>query len=691
MKREIIRFGRDAFGDPGALSGGAVRREWLETNGIGGFASSTIAGLNTRRYHGLLTAATKPPVGRVLLLSKLEETVIVGDLRYELAVNRYPGALHPRGDRFLKEFRLDPFPVFTYELDGIEIEKRVFMPQGENTTVVEYEMRGSGSHPARECTLEIRPLIAFRDYHGLTHRNDALNRRVDVNGGVATVAPYEGLPALHFAHDAAALEPTGEWYLNFEYEIERERGLDFSEDLFNPFVARFKLHSGGRATMIASTLRRDASQAPTLREAEIERRTRVVAAAPSEEPLVRDLTAAADSFIVERGGLKTIVAGYPWFSDWGRDAMIALPGLTLATGRPEVAKSVLLAFAHAADRGMLPNRFPDGGEAPEYNSVDAALWFFEAVRALMKHTRDTAFVRDNLYARMTEMVDWHVKGARYGIRVAEDGLLSCGEAGVQLTWMDAKIGDLVVTPRSGKPVEIQALWYNALRVLEDLARALGDGAREESAREMADRARHSFNRQFWNAAAGCLYDVVDGEDRDTSIRPNQIFAVSLPNSMLGNGRARQVVDVVKRELLTPLGLRSLSPGDPRYRPRYEGGVMSRDSAYHQGTVWPWLMGPFITAYVKVGTDEGAREQAGRWLDGFREHLREAGLGQVSEVADGDPPHRPGGCIAQAWSVAELLRAAVEDVYLAQPERRIENPPVRRCLPRRARLSPADRR
>jgi predicted glycogen debranching enzyme len=347
--------------------------------------------------------------------------------------------------------------------------------------------------------------------------------------------------------------------------------------------------------------------------------------------------------------------------------MIALPGLTLITGRADIAKSILLAFAQHVDRGMLPNRFPDAGEQPEYNTVDATLWFFEAVRALLHYTDDSEFVRANLYSALASIIDWHVRGTRYGIRVDDDGLLASGEPGVQLTWMDAKVGDWVVTPRHGKPVEIQALWYNALRIMEQLAHEFDDEADEERYSGMAARAHRSFNKLFWNEAAGCLYDVVNGDAREASIRPNQIFAASLPHSMLSREKAKRVVEVVERELLTPYGLRSLAPSDPQYRGRYEGGPSSRDGVYHQGTVWAWLMGPFITAYIKAnrGTKK-SRQQAAQWLTGFREHLSDAGLGQISEIFDGDPPHQPRGCMAQAWSVAELLRAAVEDVFELKP-------------------------
>ncbi len=658
MTADIIRVDQEACRD----LDGACKLEWLETNGLGGFASSTVIGLNTRRYHGLLTAATKPPVGRVALLSKMEETLLVDGRRFDLSANRYPGAVHPQGHRYLREFRLDPFPTFVYEVEGIEIEKRVFMVHGENTTVVEYEIRSTATHVS-SCALEVRPLVAFRDYHASTHRNDALNPSVRRENDVATIAPYAGLPELHFGHSPAALEITGEWYFNFEYAREQERGLDAHEDLFNPFLLRFAARDGATATVIASTEVRPAALAMQLRAQEIQRRKRVIESAPSDQPLIQRLTAAAGQFIVQRGTLNSIIAGYHWFADWGRDTMIALPGIALVTGRHDVARNILEAFAQSADQGMLPNRFPDAGESPEYNTVDATLWFFEAVRSYLKYTGDWEFVRKRLYPALKDMVDWHVRGTRYGIHVDEDGLLRCGEPGVQLTWMDAKVGDWVVTPRMGKPVEIQALWYNALRILRELADKFGDVALARSLDERSRRAKESFHQQFWNAQAGCLYDVVDGDHRDSTLRPNQIFAVSLPHGMLPLTKQRQVVEIVERELLTPLGLRSLSPDDPNYRPRYEGGVLERDSAYHQGTVWPWLLGPFISAYVKVhGRGRRARQRAEELLSGFEGHVRTAALGQISEIADADLPHQPRGCVAQAWSVGELLRAVVEDVY-----------------------------
>jgi predicted glycogen debranching enzyme len=655
----MIQFNQEICGNLDS----AVRREWLETNGLGGFASSTIIGLNTRRYHGLLVAATKPPVGREVLLSKLEETLWIDGQSFDLSANRYPGVVHPQGFRFLANFRLDPFPIFTYEVEGIAIEKTVFMVYGENTAVVQYQFKiANRSQPPKSVRLEVRPLVAFRDYHSTTHANGALNVNVEIAPELAAVTPYQGLPTLYLAHNAIELQKTGDWYKNFEYDVERERGLDFVEDLFNHFVVRFDLLANRQASIIASIEPRDVAKADPYRQAEIKRREAVVQSAPLTGEFIRTLTAACDQFIVARKDKKTIIAGYHWFSDWGRDTMISLAGLTLPTGKYEVARSILSTFARNVDQGMLPNRFPDAGETPEYNTVDATLWFFEAARAYLAYAGDEEFVRSELYPVFADIVSWHVRGTRYGIKVDASGLLESGEPGVQLTWMDAKVGDWVVTPRRGRPVEIQALWYNALCIMEALARRFEDDASQKRYRNMAAMANWAFNRLFWNEKENCLYDVVDGEHADASIRPNQIFAVSLRYSMLSPDRSQSVVAKVRERLLTPYGLRTLAPGDPQYRGRFAGGPVERDGAYHQGTVWPWLIGPFITAHVKVnGGSDAARKQAGEWLVPLQGHLSDAGLGQISEVFDGDAPHRPAGCIAQAWSVGEVVRAYVEDV------------------------------
>jgi predicted glycogen debranching enzyme len=625
--------------------------EWLETNGTGSFASGTVSGIHTRRYHGLLTAALHPPVGRTVLVSKLEETLETDNQIFELSANQYPGAVAPQGFLRLAAFRLDPYPVWLYRCGKTEVEKRVLMIHGEDTVLVEYTLRGN----IESAKLRVRPLIAFREYHSLTRANGGINPNFTFEAGVISLQPYADLPRLYFATNAASCAATAHWYHNFQYAEESRRGLDFEEDLFQPFELHFP--EGAQTAAIALSLRRvHPAEIASLRNLESARRESLRAQAPSHDTLIADLTEAADQFLVARNGGHTVIAGYPWFADWGRDTMIALPGLTLSTGRHEAAQQILSEFARAMNQGMLPNRFPDFGEAPEYNTVDATLWMFEAVRAYLAHTGDTLFVRGEIYPKLVEAVECHLRGTRYGIQAGDDGLLNAGEPGVQLTWMDAKIDDWVVTPRHGKPVEIQALWYNALCVLESLARKFGDPQRADFLKDFALHAAHHFRKQFWNPDGGCLCDVVTPNGPDASIRPNMIFAASLHHSMLSKPQMRAVVNTVREHLLTPLGLRSLSPSDPAYRPRYEGGVWERDSAYHQGTIWPWLIGPYFQALRKV---EPASNEPAEWLANFARHLRTAGLGQVYEVASADAPHTPGGCPAQAWSVAEILRAALE--------------------------------
>ncbi len=656
----MIRFHHDICSDLDRARG----KEWLETNGLGGFASSTIIGMNARRYHGLLVAAIRPPVDRMVLLSKLEERLFVGDRQYALSTNQYPAAIHPKGYLWQTEFRLDPMPTFTYAVEDLAIEKSVFMVHGKNSTAVSYRLL---TGPREDVLLELRPLIAFRDYHALAHANSDLNRQIQRGDGWISVTPYPTLPTLYLNHTGGELLPDADWYLRFEYEEERQRGLDWEEDLFSPCALRFQLSSGA-VNLIASTEVQGPTSLENLRAQELRRRARLLQGWEGSDPLEQSLLRAADQFIVTRGeDLETVIAGYHWFTDWGRDTMISLPGLTLVPRRYEEAKKILLTFAHYCNRGLLPNRFPDAGEQPEYNTVDATLWFIHAIHGLAKHTGDYAFVRKHLYSTLLDVIDWHLRGTQYNIRVTDDGLLNCGQSGVQLTWMDAKVGGEVVTPRIGKPVEIQALWYNALRVVEHLARKFGDQENERKCASLAARAKRSFNDLFWNSTAGCLFDFIDGDQRDPSIRPNQILAVSLPFSMLSREKMRSVVQLVTSDLLTPFGLRSLSPADPEYRGHYDGDQTNRDRAYHEGTVWAWLMGPYITARVRAaGGTRRARRAAAVLLTGFREHLSDAGLASVSEIFDGDPPHAPKGCIAQAWSVAEVLRAAVED--LAEPPR-----------------------
>jgi predicted glycogen debranching enzyme len=641
------------------------QKEWLITNGIGGYASSTVSGANSRRYHGLLVAATHPPVGRLVMLSKLEDTLIVDGTRIDFSTNVYgEGVVHPQGYRNLEQFRLDPFPVYRYSSDRFVLEKSIFMPRGQNTVVIEYVLtwlRAGG-----EITLEVSPLIAFRDYHATTHQNSALDPSVNESAGLVKVRPYRDLPALYLAHSADEVVTTGYWYNNFEFAEERARGLDHREDLFTPLTFKVSLNSKNRFVLIASIEPQAAEFAAGYRLEELGRHKRSTATQPSQHmELIQKLEAAAEHFIVARPPFKTVIAGYHWFGDWGRDTMIALPGLLLSTHQPETAKEILLQFLKYIHGGMLPNRFPDQGETPEYNTVDATLWFVEAIWQYLSYRDETEWrsealdlIRKQFYPALTSIINHHLSGTRYGIHADSEGFLWAGDNSTQLTWMDAKVGDVAITPRAGRPVEIQALWYNSLRIVEELGREFQDSAFADYCAGVANRLQSNFERVFWNEAADCLFDLVSESGPDASLRPNQVIAVSLRHRLLSREKTLAVLKAAEHELLTPYGLRTLAPSDPAYRPRYEGDVWSRDNAYHQGTVWPWLAGPYFAAKINNSDDRSqALAEAQAWLDRFSNHLEEAGLGQISEIFDADEPHNPRGCIAQAWSVAELLRIA----------------------------------
>ncbi len=642
----------------------AIRREWLETNGLGGWASSTIAGAHTRRYHGLLVAATHPPVGRMVLLSKLDETITLGNQRFELGCNRYPNVVHPRGFDYLQSFEKDLFPIFEYEVeDGVRLRKTIAAVNGENTTLVLYEALRA---PAA-FSFELRPFIAYRDYHSMTHANAALRHEAKFEDGVFRVQPYDGVPELFMAIPNATFQAQPDWYRNFEYGLEQYRGLDYREDLFNYGVFKVNLKAGDKLGIIISTNNPAGRDAFKLFTTEERRREALLVSPSNKDEFSKILTLAADQFVVKRGeDLKTLIAGYHWFSDWGRDTMISLPGICLVTGRFDDAKKILRAFAQSTSQGMLPNRFPDVGEQPEYNTVDATLWFFVAIYKYLQASGDEKFVRDELMPILRDIIAWHDRGTRYRIHVDSDGLLYAGEPGVQLTWMDAKVGDWVVTPRQGKAVEINALWYNVLMIFSELSKRFGNATEAQQFLQRAAQVKEQFVEVFWNEAAGCLYDYVDGEHKDAALRPNQIFALSLPFPLLEGERAKKVLRIVEEKLYTPVGLRSLAADDPNYRPRYGGDQWSRDSAYHQGTVWSWLLGPMITAIVRVEGKAG-KPRAKKLLDNIKPHLSDAGLGTISEIFDAEPPHTPRGCMAQAWGVAEVLRAYVEDVMAEMPK------------------------
>ncbi|WP_017300932.1 amylo-alpha-1,6-glucosidase [Nodosilinea nodulosa] len=645
----------------------AETREWLVTNGIGGYASGTVAGLLTRCYHGLLVAALDPPLGRTLLLTKLEETANYGGQSYPLSTNRWAdGAIAPEGYRQMERFRLEgTLPVWRFELGDALLEKCLWMQPGANTTYIRYSLL-RGTQPLE---LSLKALVNYRDHHGNTQANGWQMAVESVAHGVRVTA-FPAATPFYLLADKGEFSPAQSWFYGFDLAVERYRGLRDREDHLHAASLTVTLQPGESLTVASSTQpspslngemalqqRRNyeqkilgfgaASKVPNPNDEGAEQR-----AAPA---WIQQLVLAADQFIVDRGTPtdptgKTVIAGYHWFGDWGRDTMIALPGLTLSTGRPDIARSILLTFARFVDRGMLPNRFPDAGDVPEYNTVDATLWYFQAIRAYHEATGDDDLLRQ-LFPVLAEILDWHQRGTRYQIHVdPADGLLYAGKPGVQLTWMDAKVGDWVVTPRIGKPIEVNALWYGALRSQSRFAQILNQ---PDPYGPMGDRVAQSFSR-FWNPDTGHCYDVLDGPDGpDPALRPNQIFAVSLPDSPLGADQQRQIVDVCGQQLLTSCGLRSLAPSHPSYQGHYGGNPLQRDGAYHQGTVWGWLLGPFALAHYHVYQD---RAQAQQFLQPLAHHLHAHGIGTISEIFDGDAPFTPRGCIAQAWSVAETLRA-----------------------------------
>lgn len=639
----------------------AIQHEWLVTNGIGGYASGTVTGVNTRRYHGLLVAALDPPLGRSVMLAKADEVVSVAGRDFAIGANEFqPDVIHPQGYSLLKSVHLEgQVPVFSYGIGPSVLEKRVWMAHGRNTTYVAYTHR-SGNEP---LTLNIQLFSALRDFHGLVRGSDDARPEVALHeAGHATVTSPENEMPLHLIlTKGGSFAIKEEWYWNYVYREERARALDCIEDLYHPVDCTVELAPGEDMVLIASveslaSIQRDALD--TLRK-EQERSGALLQQAsvdPQDDPIGAQLVIAADQFLVERALAEgdqslTMIAGYPWFGDWGRDAMISLPGLALATNRSDAAKGLLRTFAAYASAGMIPNRFPDVGEDPEYNTVDATLWYFQALHAYLEATLDGALLNE-LLPVLKDIVHHYHDGTRYNIHVdPADGLVWAGEPGVQLTWMDVKAGDWLPTPRIGKPVEIQALWYNALRLLERWCNAAEEPVGEiPQWRAMVEQ---HFMRRFWHAEGGYLLDVVDGPDGDDpSLRPNQVLALSLPHTLVPADKARQVLSVVSQTLVTPVGLRSLAPGDAQYRGHYGGSLWDREGSYHNGTVWGWLIGPYLDAVLRY---ENSYETARTVLNGLAEHLTCGALGTISEVFDGDPPHTPRGCFAQAWSVAEVLR------------------------------------
>jgi predicted glycogen debranching enzyme len=628
----------------------ASGEEWLETNGLGGWSSSTIGGALSRRYHGLLVAATLQPTERMNLVSKLDETIVVQEQRLELGTNLYANdTIHPNGYRFLKSFSKGLYPEWIYEAGNVELKKSVLMLYNENTVLIRYEV----TRATAPFVLELRPFISGRGYHSLQKETGEVDEQVNFQSGIFRMKPYPACPNIYIAAPNATYCHDPKWYRQFIYSIERSRGLDHEEDLFVPGTICISLQQGDTFMVSVSITDPVGRNIEELFYQEIERRQRLF---PDRFSGTTEqfLTLAADQFIVKRNEhLKTIIAGYHWFTDWSRDTMIALPGLALSTSRFADARKILLAFANSVSQGMLPNRFQDNNEAPEYNTVDGTLWYFVAIHRYVLATGDVGFVLSELLPVLKEIIDWHFRGTRFNIHVDTDGLLYAGEKGQQLTWMDARIGNWVVTPRMGKPVEVQALWYNALHVFAELLEKNGQANDAGIVRLSADKCRKSFINKFWYSNGGYLYDLIDENgQKDSTLRPNQLLAISLPFNLIDGEPAKSIMKIVEAKLYTPFGLRTLPPGDANYTGIYGGDVYHRDSAYHQGTAWSWLLGPYVDALART---EPNTDKIQSVINAFEKHLHEGCIGSVAEIFDADEPHLPRGCVAQAWGVAEWLR------------------------------------
>jgi len=665
----------------------AITREWIITNGLGGYASSTALGINTRKYHGLLIAAFNPPINRWITLTKLDETLQIGNKNYNLATNEFKDTFHPKGYVFLSEFSVSPFPTFIYTFQGVTLQKTVFMVNQKNATVVIYNV---SNNTDQKVSVFVSPFVNSRHIYNITDKDKINWNLVQTHEDVVKIQP-ESLDSsliLSCGNGFFVKEPW--WVEKLFYRVDFSRAESSLEDNYRPGYFRFtaepnetrqfhilavaaKTEAG--AQNLFSSFGKQTSELSLMLQEELARHEELLEKFQKQnsslefKDYLKWLVQAADSFIVERAstGTKSVIAGYPWFDDWGRDALISLPGLTLVTGRFDEAKEILLTFAHYCQNGIVPNRFSDkAGDIPLYNTVDASLWFFNAVLQYLKYTADFDFVQKNLWQTLTSIVKKHVEGTIYGIHTDKDGLLAHGP---QLTWMDVATFDGFITPRNGKAVEIQALWYNALKIMQLLSSRFEHEQEQRTYSQMARKARLSFAEKFWNQTSGYLFDVINEERSDSTLRPNQLIAVSLDFPVLKPEKRSRVVDVAWKRLWGKYGLKSLPSTNSNYHGTYLGDWSHRDNAYHNGTVWTWLSGPFITAFTKTrGYEAPWRRFAQKnFLEPlFNEHIYQAGLGTISEIFDGDAPHRPRGCISQAWSVAEPLRAYVEDIMYKRP-------------------------
>jgi predicted glycogen debranching enzyme len=671
----------------------AIKQEWIITNGLGGYASSTVLGINTRKYHGVLVAAFHPPGDRRVCVAKLNEELSIGSHIYPLGADEFQNGIFPKGHLFLKEFSLSPFPKYIYDVQDVEVEKILFMPYGKNAVLTLYKVsNGSGL----DVKIRVFPMISCRHMHSVTDRWKIFGKFTQKQDGKEV--------KMHFSHPQTIIlmkTTSGHYYASERwiekifYREEAMRGETCIDDCFQPGYVEVEVKAGAKESFaiifIASENEVDAKisleampssvyDAETLYEREVKRRENFLAKFYEEHVGVQEkdwlkwVLLATDMFIVK--GIsdldRAIIAGYHWFETWGRDTFISLPGLTLVTGRFEDARKTFLTFLKHCREGLIPNFLPDQSREPAYNTVDATLWFVNAVLQYLKYTNDFKFVQEQLWNTLKLIMEKHMKGTLFGIRLDADGLLSHNS---QLTWMDAVVDGQPITPRCGKAVEVQALWHNALRIMEILAKKFKEKSEAEKYAQIAEKAKENFVQKFWNAEKNYLFDFIGENGKDASLRPNQIIAVALDFTMLDKTKSERIVDVVQRELLTPYGLRTLARNDPKYVGVYVGDRKSRDKAYHNGTVWPWLLGPFTKAYLKTKSYADYRREYAlkNFLSpSFTEQIFKAGLGTISEIFDGDPPHMPRGCIAQAWSIAEPFRAYIEDIMQIRPKYEGEN-------------------
>ncbi len=637
-------------------------REWIVGNGLGAYAAGTASGIATRRYHGLLVAAMSPPRGRRVLVTHLDETLTLRYLRAPLSAHAFPGTVSPEGWKHLVEFAVDPLPRWRWRVGEALLERTVCMARGHNTTVVRYTLIEAPGAVA----LTVRPFAAFRDFHHHAKQNpEARIAAVPVDRpGAIAIKPYEAGPTV-LMQAPGVFHASPDWWHGFQHELEAARGLDASEDLFTPGEYVLALAPGETAHVVMTAEHRLPDDVAAVEPREIAR-LRALLPERLTSPDAQQLYRSVDLYRADLARPPAVIAGYPWFEDWGRDTLIAFTGLYLVPGRFTEARELLAAFAKYVDHGMLPNRFPDDGAGhADDNTVDAPMWFLHAARRFVQYTNDWDFARRTLVPAMRAIVEGFRRGTRYGIHQRPDGLIAAGDAGTQLTWMDARQGDTAFTPRHGCPVEINALWHAGLRSLAWLCEKTGDEGSAERWRREAEHVRASFRELFWNADRAYLYDVVRDDFRDPSVRPNALYAVALPGDLLPIEQCEAVLKRAREDLLVPMAVRTLSPKDPAYRGRYAGDPWSRDSAYHQGTAWPFLLGAYTAAVVRVGrrrgTEAEARAEAAKCFEGLWPALTAYGLGHLPEIVEGDAPHRPVGCFAQAWSDAEALRGLVEDV------------------------------